>query len=85
MVSRFKNNLPKRRWVKLFLQCHPTFVFRKGNPIKRARAAVSRENVQDFLCMSKMFKYLLKPQNFPKLGVRAQILDKRENIGTDRN
>jgi hypothetical protein len=22
--------LPKRRWIKLFLQCHPTFVFRKA-------------------------------------------------------
>jgi hypothetical protein len=48
VVSRFTNNLPKRRWVKLFLQRHPTFVFRKRNPIKRARAAVSRENVQEF-------------------------------------
>jgi hypothetical protein len=85
MVSRFKNNLPKRRWVKLFLHCRPTFVFRKGNPIKRTRAAVPRENVQDLLWMSKMFKYFLKPENCPKLGARGRILDKRENIGTDRN
>jgi hypothetical protein len=48
VVSRFTNNLPKRRWVTLFLKRHPTFVFRKGNPIKRARAAVSREDVQEF-------------------------------------
>ena len=48
VVTRFRNNMPTRKWVNLFLSRHPQFCFRMGNPIKRARAAVSREEVQQF-------------------------------------
>ena len=46
--TRFKDNLPTHRWVAKFLGRHPEFSLRKANPIKRARAAVSREDVQEF-------------------------------------
>ena len=46
--TRFKNNLPTYKWVHSFLRRHPEFSLRKTNPIKRARASVSREDVQDF-------------------------------------
>ncbi len=48
--TRFKDNLPTRRFVESFLKRHPTFTFRKANPIKRSRAMLSREEV------SKLFK-----------------------------
>jgi hypothetical protein len=46
--TRFSNNLPTHRWVAKFLGRHPQFCMRTANPIKRARAAVSREDVQAF-------------------------------------
>jgi hypothetical protein len=48
--TRFVDNLPTSKWVFRFLGRHPEYVTRRANPIKRARAAVSREDVQDFLC-----------------------------------
>jgi hypothetical protein len=40
--------LPAKKWVQCFLKRHPEFSLRKANPIKRARAAVSREIIQEF-------------------------------------
>jgi hypothetical protein len=46
--SRFKDNLPTSKWITCFLKRHPEFCLRKVNPIKRTRAAVSREDISDF-------------------------------------
>jgi len=46
---RFTDNLPTTRWVDRFLGRHPDLTLRMANPIKRARAKVSREEVQDFI------------------------------------
>jgi hypothetical protein len=37
------------RWVAKFLGRHPEFSLWKASPIKRAKAAVSKEDVQEFL------------------------------------
>jgi transposase len=47
-VTLFKDNLPAKKWVSGFLKRHPDFCLRKANPIKRARAAVSREDIREF-------------------------------------
>ena len=44
----FVDNLPSRFFVRKFLQRHPGFSLRSANPIKRSRAAVSRQDVDDF-------------------------------------
>jgi len=46
---RFKDNLPSHRWVDRFLDRHPVLSLRTANPIKRSRAAVSREDVTAFI------------------------------------
>ena len=45
---RFKMNLPTHRWVVSFLGRHKSLTLRTSNPIKRSRAAVSREEVGRF-------------------------------------
>ena len=47
-VTRFKDNLPTYKWVQSFLGRHKVLSERKANPIKRARAGVSRQDVRDF-------------------------------------
>lgn len=46
---RFKDNLPSHRWVDRFLERHPQLSLRPANPIKRSRAAVSREDIFTFI------------------------------------
>jgi 4-hydroxybenzoate polyprenyltransferase len=46
--NRFTDNLPTHRWLDRFIGRHPTLSLRKANAIKRARAAVSREEVSQF-------------------------------------
>jgi hypothetical protein len=48
--TRFVDNLPTSKWVFRFLGRHPEYTMRRANTIKRARAAMSREDVQDFFC-----------------------------------
>jgi hypothetical protein len=40
--------MPTRRWVDRFMGRHPDFRLRSANPIKRARAGVSREVIKEF-------------------------------------
>lgn len=47
--TRFVDNLPTRRFVDRFLGRHKELSLRKTNPIKRARAMVSREVVEEFM------------------------------------
>jgi hypothetical protein len=85
IVTRFKNNLPTSKWVSLFLQRHPTFCFRKGNPIKRARAAVSREEVQEFFVNYMEASEGVPPENtyncdesnFKDMTATSKVLTKR--------
>jgi hypothetical protein len=46
--TRFKDNLPSRRFVDSFLGRHPEFTMRRTNPIKCSRASLSREEVAKF-------------------------------------
>jgi hypothetical protein len=46
--TRFKDNLPTYKWLKPFLNRHKDFTFRKTNPIKRARAKVTRQDIREF-------------------------------------
>ncbi len=46
--TRFKYNLPTYKWLKPFLNRHKDFTFWKTNPIKRARAQVTRQDIMDF-------------------------------------
>jgi hypothetical protein len=46
--NRFKENLPTHRWLDRFLSRHKGLTLRKSNAIKRTRAALSREEVNEF-------------------------------------
>ncbi|KAK3929651.1 LOW QUALITY PROTEIN: Jerky protein homolog-like [Frankliniella fusca] len=46
--SRFVNNRPSRDWVNSFLQRHPVLTKRLATNIKRCRAAVSAETVNQY-------------------------------------
>jgi len=63
MVSRFKNNFPTKRFVDTFVNRHPELRMRNTNPIKRARAAVSREKVMMFYNNYKKCVEDLPPEN----------------------
>jgi hypothetical protein len=62
-VTRFRDNLPTRRFVEAFLNRHPTFTFRKANPIKRSRAMLSREEVAKFFENYKVSVDGVPPEN----------------------
>jgi DDE superfamily endonuclease/helix-turn-helix, Psq domain len=47
-TTKFKNNLPSKHFVYYFMRRHPELSFRKANNIKRSRAGVSREEIQEF-------------------------------------
>jgi hypothetical protein len=47
-TTRFVQNMPGPDFVTGFLQRHPELTVRKANMIKRARAGLSRETVQEF-------------------------------------
>jgi hypothetical protein len=59
-VTRFRDNLPKYKWVQSFLGRHKEFSLRKTNPIKRSRAAVSREDIREFFT-----NYLIASEGVP--------------------
>ena len=48
VVTRFKNNFPTKRFADTFIARHPDLKVRNTNPIKRSRAAVSREMAMEF-------------------------------------
>ena len=49
VTSKFKNNLPTHSFTVKFLQRHKDLSLRTANPIKRSRAAVTREEVTEFI------------------------------------
>lgn len=49
VVTVFKDNMPTHRFTVKFVQRHKDLSMRTANPIKRARAAVSREDVEKFI------------------------------------
>jgi hypothetical protein len=61
--TRFKENLPTRKFVVTFLNRHKELTLRKANPIKRSRAMVSRENVAEFFENFKKTAEGVPPEN----------------------
>ena len=61
---RFKENLPTHRWVTTFLGRHKELSLRHCNPIKRSRAAVSREDIDEFLDNFTMSMEGVAPEGF---------------------
>jgi len=49
VVSVFKNNMPTHSFTVRFIGRHPDLSLRTANPIKRSRAAVTREDVTSFI------------------------------------
>lgn len=49
VVSVFKNNMPTHSFTYKFVSRHPDLSIRTANPIKRTRAAVTREMVTAFI------------------------------------
>ncbi len=62
--ARFVDNLPTKRFVDMFIGRHPQFTLRKTNPIKKTRAAVSREQVEEFFTNFKKSRERVPPENF---------------------
>lgn len=48
LVPKFKNNMPGQDWVKSFLDRHPMLTTRFASNIKRVRAAVSKEIIEEY-------------------------------------
>lgn len=48
-IKVFKNNLPGLTWVSLFLKRNPTLSVRLSTHIKRSRAAVNIEMLEDYI------------------------------------
>lgn len=48
IVKQFKNNCPGREWVKNFLKRHPELTVKMSENIKRVRASVTRETLQEY-------------------------------------
>lgn len=49
IVRKFKNNTPGNDWVKQFLKRHPTLSVRFATNIKKIRAALSKEILQEYI------------------------------------
>jgi hypothetical protein len=62
-ATRFKDNLPTRRFVDSFLGRHKDFSLRKTNPIKRTRAGLTREIVMAFFENYKKVVEGVPPEN----------------------
>ena len=55
--------MPGRNWVKGFLNRHTRLAVRRANLIKRARAELSRETVEDFFNNYTQVAYDIPPEN----------------------
>ena len=55
--------MPGRHWVKLFLERHPRLAARRANLIKRARAEVSRQTVEEFFNNYTQVAHDIPPEN----------------------
>lgn len=62
-ISNFKNNLPGLTWTSLFLKRNPTLSVRLATNIKRARAAISKEIIQDYINNLKQIISNVPPEN----------------------
>jgi len=59
----FKNNLPGLTWVSLFLKRNPTLSVRLATNIKRSRAAVNKEMLEDYINNLKKVVADVPPHN----------------------
>ncbi|KAG8232961.1 hypothetical protein J437_LFUL011454 [Ladona fulva] len=48
-LVEFRNNLPGRDWVKLFMKRHPHLSIRFANNVKRARAAIDETVITQYV------------------------------------
>lgn len=61
--TRFEENLPGPDWLDCFLQRHKELSMRRANLIKRARAAVSREIMEEWFKKYQQVVENVPPQN----------------------
>ncbi len=61
--TRFKDNLPTRRFVESFLKRHPDFHLPQRHPIKMSQARLSREEVSKFFKNFKVSVARIPPEN----------------------
>jgi len=61
--TKFKNNMPTEGFVTAFLDRHPEIKLRKTNLIKRARAAVSAEELEEFFKNYEKVAEGIPPEN----------------------
>jgi hypothetical protein len=61
--TRMKDNMPTFGFVETFLGRHKELTLRVANPIKRARASVSREDVQQFFAHYEQSVEGVLPEN----------------------
>ena len=62
-VTRFKDNMPTHMFVDRFIQRHPDLGLRKTNLIKRARASVSAEDIEQFFTRYEKVVAGVPPEN----------------------
>jgi hypothetical protein len=62
-TSRFVDNLPGPDFMKCFMKRHPQLTVRTANMIKRARAALSHKDVNDFFARFEKVMADVEPHN----------------------
>jgi len=62
-TTRFQDNFPTHRFVDCFLKRHPDLKLRRTNLIKRARAAVSVEAIEEFIANYEKVAAGVPPEN----------------------
>lgn len=62
-IKVFKNNLPGLTWVSLFFKRNPTLSVRLATNIKRSRAAVNKEMLEDYINNLKKVVADVPPHN----------------------
>ena len=55
-VTKFKNNLPGRKWCSSFLERHPNISLRVSQNLSKSRANVTEESIRDW--HAKVYAYL---------------------------
>ena len=62
-ITRFKDNMPTHMFMDRFIQRHPDLGLRKTNLIKRARASVSAEDIEQFFTRYEKVVAGVPPEN----------------------
>lgn len=79
------NNLPGKEFFKGFLKRHPELSNRRANAIKRSRAAVSQQVMDDFFDLYAQSVHAIRPEclfNYDETNLRYRYQNNFMNFYT---